>query len=147
MIEIIASLIVLAVMGVATVSLAGDAYWTDFSPGPAFMPYWIAGFGAVIACLLIFQSIRGRLAVSDEIDFSDVKPAGFVIALLCCLLAVMPWMGMIIGSSVMILVMLVGMQRRPILPSLLTAAITAAIVYGVFEVWLNVDLPRSPLGI
>lgn len=147
MIEIIASLIVLAVMGAATISLAGDAYWTDFSPGPAFMPYWIAGFGAVIACLLIFQSIRGRLAASEETDFSDLKPAGFVIALLCLLLVAMPWLGMIIGASLMILIMLVGMQRRPVLPSLLTAAITAAMVYGVFEVWLNIDLPRSPLGI
>jgi hypothetical protein len=147
MVEIIASALVLAVMGVAAFSLSGDAYWTDFSPGPAFMPYWIAGFGAVIACLLIYQSIRNRLAVSNEIDFSDLKPAGFVIVLLGLLLAVMPWAGMIIGSSVMILVILVGMQRRPIWPSLVTAAVTAAIVYGVFEIWLNIDLPRSPLGI
>jgi putative tricarboxylic transport membrane protein len=145
--EIVASVLVIGVMAVAIFSLSGDAYWTDFSPGPAFMPYWIAGLGCLVGVLLIVQTVRSKFAMSDETDFSDFGKAGFVMALLCVLVAAMPWIGMLIGSSLLILIVLIGLQRRPVLPSVLSAIVTAAIVYGVFELWLNVDLPRSSLGI
>ena len=146
MTNIIASVLMLVAMAVATLSMAGDAYWTEFAPGPAFMPYWVAGLGAFIACLLLVQSLRAGREVPDETDFSDIKQAGFVILLLCGLLLLLPWLGMLIGSTIMILIILIGMQRRPIAPSLLTAAITAALVYGVFQTWLGVDLPKSVIG-
>jgi hypothetical protein len=147
MTEIVASLLLIAVMAVATFSLSGNAYWTDFSPGPAFMPYWVAGFGCLVAILLIVQAVRSKFASLDEVAFPDIRQAGFVILLLCGLLLLMPWLGMLVGSSLLILIILLGMQHRPFLPSLLSAAVTAAIVYGVFEVWLRVDLPRGAFGI
>jgi putative tricarboxylic transport membrane protein len=146
MTNIIAAVLMLVAMAVATLSMAGDAYWTEFAPGPAFMPYWVAGLGALTACLLLVQSLRKGRSAPDETDFSDVKQAGFVILLLCALLFLLPWLGMLIGSTIMILIILIGMQRRPVAPSLLTAAITALLVYGVFQSWLGVDLPKSVAG-
>src|SRR4051812_9612445 len=112
MTNIIAAVLMLVAMAVATLSMAGDAYWTEFAPGPAFMPYWVAGLGALTACLLLVQSLRKGRGAPDETDLSDFKQAGFVILLLCALLFLLPWLGMLIGSTIMILIILIGMQRR-----------------------------------
>jgi hypothetical protein len=146
MTNIIASSLMLAAMAAAILSMTGDAYWAGFAPGPAFMPYWVAGFGALIACLLLVKSIRKGADAPDEVDFSDFKQAGVVIALLCALLLFLPWIGLLVGTTIMILAILIGLQRRPIVPSLVTAAGTMLLVQGVFNSWLGIDLPKGVIG-
>ena len=33
-------------------------YWTDFTPGPAFLPRWIAGAGVLLSVILLIQAWR-----------------------------------------------------------------------------------------
>jgi hypothetical protein len=147
MINIVAIILVLGALGAGTVSLLGDSYWTGFSPGPAFMPYWVAGFGLVVAVLLLVQTIRGTGPREEQPDFSDFPQAGTVIALLLALVLLVPVLGMLVGSVLLMLTFLLVLKRRPLFPSLLATAITAAVVYGVFETWLNVDLPKGMVGL
>lgn len=146
MINIVASILVLGALAAGTVSLWGDSYWTGFSPGPAFMPYWVAGFGLVAAALLVLQTVRTGGPKEERPDFSDFRQAGTVIALLFALILGIPVLGMLGGSVLLMLIFLLVMKRRPVLPSLLATAVTAAIVYGVFETWLNIDLPKGMVG-
>jgi hypothetical protein len=146
MTNIIASLLILAAMALAVFSMRGDDFWTEFSPGPAFMPFCVAGLGIFVAGALLWQSLWGPRSARETPDFSDLPKAAAVIVLLCGLLLLLPVLGMLIGSTVLILAILIGLQRRPIAPSLLTAALTALLVYGVFESWLGVDLPRGLAG-
>ena len=150
MINIVAAILVLGVLAAGTVSLLGDSYWTGFSPGPAFMPYWVAGFGLVVAVLLVLQTVRTTgLTTGPEEErpnFSEFRQAGTVIVLLFALILGIPLLGMLVGSVLLMLIFLIVMKRRPVLPSLLATAVTAAIVYGVFETWLNIDLPKGMVG-
>lgn len=144
--NIIGGLVALAMLAVAVFSLSGNDYWRGFAPGPSFVPLWIAGLGALIACVLIVQSIRRPPADEPNVSFFDLKQVGFVALLLVGLIALMPWLGMLLGEAIVMLAILLIMQRRPLLPSLLTTAITIALIYGVFGAWLGVDFPPGILG-
>ena len=144
--NIIAGLVSLGVLAVAIFSLSGNAYWSGFAPGPAFVPMWIAGLGVLLACLLIIQSIRRPSADEPNASFFDIKQFSFVAALLVGLILLMPWLGMLLGLALVMLAILLVMLRRPLGPSLLTITITMALIYGVFGAWLGVDFPTGVLG-
>lgn len=147
MVDIIAAILVLGVLAAGSLSLFGDSYWTGFAPGPAFMPYWVAAFGLVIATLLIVQVVRDRQPrQEDEPDFSDIRQAGMMVVLLLALVLGLPIFGMVTGAVLLMLVFLIGMKRRPVLPSMFATAVVAALVYGVFETWLKIDLPKGMVG-
>lgn len=146
MVDIIAAILVLGVLAAGSLSLLGDSYWTGFAPGPAFMPYWVAAFGLVIAVLLIVQVVRDRQPKEEAPDFSDLRQAGMMVVLLFALVLGLPIFGMVTGAVLLMLVFLIGMKRRPVLPSVFATAIVAALVYGVFETWLKVDLPKGMVG-
>ena len=44
-------------------------------------------------------------------------------------------------------ILLLGLERRPLVPSLFATAVVTGLVYGVFVAWLGIALPVGPLGI
>jgi len=144
--NIIASIVALMVMAIAVFELWGNAYWKGYAPGPSFVPLWIIGLGGAVACVLIIQSIRQPSTDEPKVRFHDFKQVGFVALLLCGLIVLMPWLGMLLGEAIVMLAILLIMQRRPLGPSLLTTAITMLLIYGVFGAWLGVDFPAGIFG-
>jgi hypothetical protein len=43
--------------------------------------------------------------------------------------------------------LLLAVQRRSLVPSLITTFVTVAGTYGVFGLWLAIDLPKGPFGL
>jgi hypothetical protein len=43
--------------------------------------------------------------------------------------------------------LLIFVERRRLVPSLFTTALTMALVYGVFSAWLGIAFPKGMLGI
>src|SRR5688572_13582605 len=56
--NIAAALVFLALSAVTIAGTWDLGYWSEFAPGPAFAPIWIAAVGAVLALLLIMQEVR-----------------------------------------------------------------------------------------
>lgn len=138
-------------LGLSTTVLLGTQdlpYWADFTPGPAFLPRWIAGAGVLLSLILLVQAWRAGGAGTPE--WPD-KAGGIRVGLttvgliLCVPLA--PYVGFIAVSFLFMAAMMVGILRRKWLPSLLTAAFTGGLLYIVFVWWLKVALPAGPLGI
>ena len=138
-------------LGLSSVVLAGTQdlpYWSDFTPGPAFLPRWVAGAGVLLSVILLVQAWRAGGAARPEWP----EKAGAIRVLLttgglilCVPLA--PVLGFVVTTVLFMAVMMVGILRRRLLPSLLTAIGVGGMIYVVFVLWLKVGLPAGPLGI
>lgn len=121
-------------------------YWTDFTPGPAFLPRWIAGAGVFLSVILLVQSRRtdgGKLEWPEKA--SAIRVVLTTVGLILCV-PLAPYVGFIAVSFLFMLGMLVGILGRKLVPSLLTAAFTGVLLFTVFKWWLKVALPVGPLG-
>ena len=60
--------------------------------------------------------------------------------------ALLPVLGTTASGTILMLVLLLLVERRPVLPSLATTVVTVALVESVFNLWLDIDLPKGLLG-
>jgi putative tricarboxylic transport membrane protein len=147
-VDVVPAAVMLGLSAVVLVGTRELPYWTDFTPGPAFLPRWIAGAGVLLSVILLLQAWRAGGAARPEWP----EKAGAIRVLLttgglilCVPLA--PYLGLVVTTVLFMLGMMVGILRRRILPSLITAVGTGGLIYVVFVWWLKVALPAGPLGI
>ena len=62
-------------------------------------------------------------------------------------LVVLPLLGFVLSATVFMLSLLLLVQRRSLVPSLITTVVTVAGTYSVFGLWLAIDLPKGPFGL
>ena len=146
--EIATALIFLSLCAVVIVSLWDQPYWSDFAPGSAFLPYWVAGLGTAFAAAQIFVSTKRRN--NELVDWPDKSGAQRVLMTVCglwLLVALLPWLGTAISATVFMLGLLLLVQRRRLLPSLITTILTVGMVELIFILWLDIRLPRGVFGL
>ena len=147
--EIQVAIGMLVLSAIAAFGTSTLAFWSknDFAPGPAFMPMLVAGAGAILSALLIAEAV---LRPTDTpVDWPDRTGARRVLATTIALwafIALLPWLGVLISTALLLLTMLIAIANRPLLPSLATTIVTAGLIQIVFVVWLNVQLPKGVLG-
>ncbi len=54
---------------------------------------------------------------------------------------------MVPGVALFVVLFLYGLMARPLVPSLITAAVTTGMIYFIFVRWLDVGLPTGYFGI
>jgi len=122
--------------------------WNAYGPGPALAAYCVAGLICLVGALLLMRTIRHP----EYSDFTwPERAAGLrvlrAIAVLCGFAFLLPVVGFVISGVLFMGVMLIFIQRRPVVPSLVTIAVTMTVAYAVFVLWLAIDLPTSGLGV
>lgn len=147
-VDVAIALGMIGISAVATLATADLDYWTDYSPGPSFAVRWASAVGAVIGLILLVQALRSR--ASRALDWPDrsgrVRVVAGVLALIG-FLAVVPVLGTVVTATIFMLVLLILVQRQKVIPSLITTAITVGTIELVFDVWLNIAMPKGFLGI
>lgn len=122
-------------------------YWTTFAPGPSFASLWVAGTGALIGIVLLVQAVRSAGVVPAEWpDRGGGRQVLLGAAALWLLLAMLPWLGTAASGLIFMLIFLLGIERRAVVPSVITSAATVALIESVFGLWLNIDLPGGIIG-
>jgi hypothetical protein len=144
--DIATALIMLALCGVVILGLSGYAFWSDYSPGPAFAPYLIAGAGILLSLLLLVEAIREPDQPADWPDAIGRSRVLFTVIGMVLFAALLPYLGFLIAGVTFMIVLMVVVLRRKLWPSLATTAVTVALIQGIFVQWLNVRLPTGPLG-
>jgi putative tricarboxylic transport membrane protein len=144
--DVVPALLLLALSAAIAFDTRSLSFWADTTPGPAFLPVWLALAGVVLVLLRLLEARRS----DEKIDWPD-RPALLRVALILGGLAAVPLLSPLLGLvpslALFVAFLLLGVLRQPLWPSLATLAITIGVVYGVFVGWLNVPLPRGVLGI
>lgn len=122
-------------------------YWSDYSPGPAFAPWWIALCGLLLSALLVIHSYRS----SEKWEGEPTTLAGFTraaatFASLIAFVLLIPYLGLVITSVLIALVIMLLILRRSVVPSIASALVAGGVIYGIFFWWLQIHLPTGPLG-
>jgi Tripartite tricarboxylate transporter TctB family len=117
--------------------------WEGFAPQSGFMPLW---YGITLI------GLTGVVLVNLFLD-KDAKPEEpigkplIVLAVFAAAIAGLEPMGFGPAIFLMLLFLFVFVERLSILPSVLVAAGTTAVLFLIFRTWLKVTLPIGPLGI
>ena len=142
--------VALLALGLAfsAVALRSYAYWDHRGPGPAFLPFYLGIALSVLAVLLIAGVGRPP---APEVPAARTEPARrvrplVVLAAAAVFVAVMPWVGMILGTGLFVVAILRGLERFGWGLSIGVAVATAAANYLVFTAWLRVPFPVGVLG-
>jgi putative tricarboxylic transport membrane protein len=145
--DVAPALFMLGLSAVVFVGTGDLPYWADFTPGPAFVPRWVAGVGALIALILLIKAWRaGGSAKPDWPEKAGALRVGLTTLGLILCVPLAPYAGFIAVGFVFMMGMMIGILRRKFIPSLLTAVFTAGLLQFVFVWWLKVPLPAGPLG-
>ncbi len=147
-VDVAPAVIMLGLSAIVFVGTLELPYWADFTPGPAFLPRWIAGAGVLLSVILLFHAWRAGGAGKPEWpDKAGAIRVGLTTAGLILCVPLAPYVGFIAAGFLFMVGMMVGILRRKLVPSLLTAAFTGGLLYVVFVWWLKVALPAGPLGL
>ncbi|KQL43542.1 hypothetical protein AN963_29290 [Brevibacillus choshinensis] len=121
------------------------AYSSEVGPGPGFFPIWLSGALLVLAVIYIISSMRSES--SDKVTFPSGKSLKSVLFLLCSMIlfvALLPYLGFIACSTLFLFALLYKAYKWYI--NLLTSAGVSVLLYVVFAIVLEVQLPVSALG-
>ena len=146
--DVVPPLIMLALSAVLVFGTWHLGYWRETTPGPAFAPVWLAAVGALLAILQL-RSVRsaGGAGAYDWPDAVGMKRVATAFFGLVIFAAVSPLLGMVPSVALFVVLFLYALMGRPLVPTLMTAAVTAGMIYFIFVRWLDVSLPTGYFGI
>lgn len=146
--DILSAVVMLVLSGVVFLTTRDLPYWSDFAPGSAFAPFWVAATGAALSIALFVGAARRQTnPPADWPDRAGLKRVMLTAIGLWAVIILAPILGLITTAVLFMLFLLLAVERRRLWPSLLTTAVTTALVYGVFSAWLGIAFPKGVIGI
>jgi hypothetical protein len=120
----------------------------EFGPGMGFLPFWLAVLMAVLSVLLLFDaSVRKSVSAGNPFPTPQaLRNVGLVIAGLGVFIAVLPAIGFAVSTVLYIAFLLAIVQKAPWLKSAIVALLSTGGLYLVFEILLEVKLPKNIFG-
>src|SRR5262245_45967663 len=131
--------------GILVFALSGELPIGRLSmPGAGFLPKLVAGL-LIFFGLMLF--LRGReSAPLADIDWSDLKHAGSVLAITAVAIALYTHLGFVITMVLMMVALIVIVERRNILRASLYSAVVVGVAFGLFSTLLKSPMPTGPFG-
>lgn len=127
-------------------SMTSHNYWVRTVPGPAFLPIWISVVAAGFAIALGFKAWRKPDTDAGFPQRANLIRIVVIYAALWAVVLLSHVIGFVVASTLFLLFALVAVFRRPLMPSLITTSIIAAMVHFMFNLWLDVRLPTGIVG-
>lgn len=137
----------LALSGAIALDTRRLSFWDDTTPGPAFLPVWLAVAGAVLFVLRLAEARRSRAAAAEWPGRAALVRVATIFGALLAVPLVAPSIGLVPAVALLVLFVLLFALRQALLPSLATTAVTIGLIYAIFVGWLRVPLPTGVLGI
>lgn len=146
--DVVPALLMLALSAAIAFDTRALSFWADTTPGPAFLPVWLAIAGALLFVLRLVEARRARTV--EPVRWPDRTAIVRVATIFAALVAVplfAPLVGLVPALALFVAFLLLFVLRQPAFPSLTTVAITVGLIYAIFVGWLGVPLPQGPLGL
>jgi putative tricarboxylic transport membrane protein len=120
-------------------------------PGPGLFPLITGILMALIAGGMFINTFLRSASAGQEPLGEDKwlwhNKCVATVALMLFYALAMDWLGFLTVTLVMLFVLYKAVGDLSLKASLVGAALTAAIAYLLFKVWLNVQFPMGPLGV
>jgi putative tricarboxylic transport membrane protein len=144
--DVVPALLLLALSAALAFETRSLSFWADTTPGPAFLPVWLAIAGTLLFVLRLVEARRSATVIHWP-DRSALVRVAMILGGLAAVPLVSPLLGLVPSLALFVAFLLLAVLRQPLWPSLATLAITVGVVYGIFVGWLGVPLPKGVLGI
>jgi len=119
-------------------------YMTDEGPGAGFFPLWYGGLMVVLSLLLVLGAVL-KPSRKAEVRWPDVSRAVVAwIAFVACV-ALMPFLGFAVSFALLTAFVVKVMCGEKMRTALVVAVVGSAGFYALFELALDLSLPRGML--
>ena len=145
--DVVPALLMLALSAAIAFDTRALSFWADTTPGPAFLPVWLAIAGAALFGLRLLEARRFGHAPVAWPDRPALLRVAVITAAIAAVPALSPLVGLVPALALFVGFLLLAVLRQPVWPSLVTLAVTVGLVYLIFVGWLKVPLPTGVLGI
>ena len=131
--------------GLLVIALSGDLPMGELSmPGAGFLPKILAGFTIAFGVVLIARA--GESKPFAEVEWSDAKHAAAVTLIAAVAVYFFETLGFLTTMVAMMFVLLVAIERRPLLYAALYSLGVVGITYLTFVYVLKTPLVTGPFG-
>lgn len=148
--DVVPAMFILALSALAVFGTWRLGYWSETTPGPAFLPFWVAGIAVLVVILRLVEAWRDAGADAhvgaEWPDRPALVRASLAFGGLVAIALLTPLLGMVPSVVLFIAFLLLVVLRRPLWPSLATVAITGGVIQGIFVWWLGLPLPVGAIG-
>jgi hypothetical protein len=146
--DVIPALLMLVLSAAIAFDTRSLSFWADTTPGPAFLPVWLAIAGALLFVLRLVEARRTRSAATAQWpDRAALARVAMVVGGLVVVPLIASLAGLVLALGLFVAYLLLMVLRQPLWPSLVAVGITVGLVYTIFVGWLGVPLPRGLIGI
>jgi hypothetical protein len=134
------------ILGLAVVFFSSQlTYYSEFGPGPGFLPLWIGIIITVCAVYVIVGLLRRHGETGAFFKLRTRLGLQIFIAIIITFL-LLPLLGFAIGLALFIGVTMRMMGKHRWVLCGLTAIVTAIGIHFIFVSWLTIPLPRGLIG-
>lgn len=144
--DVVPALLMLVLSAVIAFDTRSLSFWDDTTPGPAFLPVWLAVAGVVLFVLRLLEARRSPQTIAWP-ERAAIARIAVILGALAVVPLLSPVAGLVPALALFVAFLLLVVLRQPLWPSLATVAITAGLVYAIFVGWLGVPLPKGVLGV
>ena len=122
-----------------------------FGPGPGFLPFWLGVLLAVLALILLVAAWRRRATTEKDVHSPfpggrALLSVGLVLLGLALYTLLMEWLGFLVDTFLFVSYLLRVVEKERWSMTFLTAILTTAALYAIFQLLLTITLPRNMFG-
>ena len=126
-------------------------YMLKFTPGPGFAPMWVGILLGAFSLYLIVDSFlwtrRGKEDPRVLPERKSLQRIGLIILILAVYTIVLLPAGFLLSTLALVFVLLYFLEEFSPGKSLLYSALFGGGAFLLFQYWMDVDLPKSWLGL
>jgi hypothetical protein len=128
-------------------------YGTEFSPGPGFAPVWLSAIGLCVSLLIAAHGLRemrsgeGAHRGTPSLEKPGLVRVGLTLLGLAAMVLLVEPLGLVLAILLYLLFLTVIVQRHSPVVAVGTSVGTVVFVYIVFVHFLEVPIPKGPLGL
>jgi hypothetical protein len=149
--DFVGGLLLSAFFGAALWEAWSFQYGTEFAPGPGFAPVWLSAIGLAVSLLIAAHGLAAMRRAGDSGQAPALEKAGAVrivltlLGLAAMVVLVEP-LGLVISILLFLLFLTLVVQRHTVGVGIGASLGTVLFVYLVFVHFLEVPVPKGPLG-
>ena len=137
------SRILLLMAGIAVVFFSSRlTYYSEFGPGPGFLPLWL-GIALVGSAIYLVGDFLRKHAKAESFFKPRTKQCIIMFILIVIAFLLLPWLGFSIGFALLAATAMRIMGRHRFIVCGITAVAIAIGIYFIFDQWLGIPLPTG----